>query len=432
MARNAPREPTTRSPSWAPSRWALWSSPRSACTFLLIAEATALVLTATLLTREPPTASILLRFSLLLCLGITYGEGAARSVRLQRYLGTDRVFANPMSVWSFAAVLTVPAGWAAAFVAAQYSHALWQRRRDASGKPYRVLFTAAATMLAQLSAAGLVDIGYNASPDSTIVAQLAAVAAAPLFLAVNMIVLLTGMWLSVRPPSIRSLVPDTDTLNYELGTLILGLAASQLVLHSILLTPIMLVPVALLHRGTVVKTLRHLARTDSKTGLLTASAWTENAGAALRRAHRSRSEMAVLLVDLDKFKGINDRHGHLAGDKVLAGVAECLRREVRGHEAAGRFGGEEFVITLEDVSKDAALTVAERLRGAISAITVAGDIHVTASIGLAHTGDVPPGTSIDTLVEHADHALYAAKAAGRNQVQAGQRRTRPVQQPRVR
>ena len=418
MLRRAALNSETRTPSFAPTRWALWSAPRSAWAFLLSAEVTALVLTAVLLVHEPFTAATAVRFALLATLSIGYSEVAVRSVRMQRYLGSDKIFANPMSVWSYAAVLTIPAGWAAAFIATQYGHALWQRRRDASGKPFRVLFTAAATMLAQLAVAVLVDADGRHALHGQVLAQLAALLGVALFLAVNLLVLLTGMWLAMRPPSVRALIPDADTLGHELGTLILGMVAAEVVLHSPVLTPALLVLVALLHRGNVVKSLRKLARTDSKTGLLTVAAWREAAGIALKRAERSGAGLAVLLIDLDHFKAINDSHGHLLGDQVLTAVAACVRDEVRGHDSAGRFGGEELVVTLEDVDAHAAVAVAERLRTAIRHLTFDVDLRVTASIGLAHTGTPRAATSIDALLEQADIALYHAKDAGRDRVEA--------------
>jgi diguanylate cyclase (GGDEF)-like protein len=403
----------------SPRAWAMWSTPRSAWAFLLFAELSAIAISAVLLAGERPSTTIVFRFALLAGLSIGYSETAARSTRLQRYLGSDKIFANPMSVWSYAALLTIPAGWAAMLIATQYAHSLWQRRRDASGTPHRVIFTAAATILAQLTAAVVVDAGGGRSGlHGQVLAQLAALVGVPLFLAVNLAVLVSGMWLTVRPATIRVLVPDVETLGYELCTLVLGLVAGQVVLHSVVLTPVVLALTVQLHRASVVKSLQKLARTDPKTGLLTAAAWTESADAALRRAERSGSGFAVLLVDLDHFKAVNDSHGHLVGDRVLAGVADCLRAELRGHDSIGRFGGEEYVVALEGVSRAVADRVANRLRVAIADLTVDTTVRVTASIGLAYVEAASSArTSVSSLLQQADLALYAAKAAGRNQVQ---------------
>ena len=397
--------------------WQLWSVPPAARTFLLLAELVAVTATAVLLAREPATSSILIRLGVLAALSIGYSEVGAHSTRMQRYLGSDKAFTNPMSVWSYAAVLTVPAGWAAAFIAIQYAHAVWQRRRDHAGRSYRVMFTAGATMLAQLATAGLVDAGGSQGGlHGHVLASLAALVGVGVFLAVNMLVLLPGMWLAIRPPSIRALIPDTDTLGYEVGTLLLGIAAAEFLLHSPLLLPATLVLVVLLHRSSIAKALQHAARTDAKTGLLTAAAWTETARSTLSRAARGGSVVAVLLIDLDWFKRINDTHGHLTGDRVLAAVAGCLRHELRDHDGLGRFGGEELVAILEGTTLTEATAVANRLREAISRLRVDDNVTVTASIGLAHIARLSAGASVDALLESADVALYEAKQAGRNRV----------------
>lgn len=401
----------------AVSGWQLWTVPTPARAFLLLAEFVAVAATAALLGREPATSSILIRLGVLAALSIGYSEVAAHSTRMQRYLGSDKVFTNPMSVWSYTAVLTMPAGWATTFIAIQYAHAVWQRRRDQAGRSYRVMFTAAATMLAQLVTAGLVDAGGRQSGlHGHVLASLAALIGVAVFLAVNMFVLLTGMWLTIRPPSIRALIPDTDTLGYEVGTLLLGIAAAEFLLHSPVLLPATVVLVILLHRSSIAKALQQAARTDAKTGLLTAAAWTETARTTLSRVARAGSAVAVLLIDLDWFKRINDMHGHLTGDRVLAAVAGCLQHELRDHDGLGRFGGEELVAILEGTTLTEATEVANRLREAISRLRVDDDVTVTASIGLAHTATLAAGASVDALLESADVALYEAKQSGRNRV----------------
>jgi two-component system cell cycle response regulator len=127
-----------------------------------------------------------------------------------------------------------------------------------------------------------------------------------------------------------------------------------------------------------------------------------------RRHHRP---LAVAMVDLDHFKGVNDRHGHETGDDVLVAAAEALQRALRAEDVLGRLGGEEFLALLPDTDAEAAATTAERLREAVE--QAGGPVPVTASVGWAVLEDGEPA---DALVRRADAALYAAKAAGRNRV----------------
>jgi diguanylate cyclase (GGDEF)-like protein len=390
----------------------VWSLPRSARAFLFGTELLAVALTAGFLVLERPHASNLADFGALLALSVGYAEVGKRSERLRRYLAAGRPIPrpNPLSVWSFSALLVLPAGWAAAFIAAQYAHTIVQRRREQTSKPYRQLFVAAAAMLAQLAAA---EVIAPAALRDDLPANLTVLAAASLFTAIDLGVMLTGMWLTARPPSLRSALPDGEALSYELASLAVGVALAELLLHAPWLAPIMLAPVAYLHRSSMIKALREAARTDSKTGLLNTAAWTEQARAALARCGRNDRSASVVIIDVDHFKAINDLRGHLVGDRVLTGMANALRRELRGHDGIGRFGGDEFVVLLEEVDPAAAALVASRLQTALATVCV-DDLTPGVSIGMANTGE--HGGTLEPLLAAADEALYAAKASGRGRV----------------
>jgi diguanylate cyclase (GGDEF)-like protein len=415
----------TPAPERVVRRWELWSIPRRARAFLLLTEFCALGATLALLVRTQPSSTTLIRFATLVVLTIGYSEIAARSERVRQYLGGDRVSPNPLSVWSFAAVLTIPVGWAAALIVVQYGHALIHATRDGTGLPHRIVFTGAAAVLAQLVAAAAL---FMHSRGTTLAAQAVSTAAVlsamVLFTAVSLVLLLTGMWLNSRGASFRALLPDRVSVGYELAMLVLGVAVAQVLLHRPLLTPVLLILIAYLHRSSVVTALQHAARTDAKTGLLNVPAWSERAEASLSRGARAGRPVTVMLIDIDHFKSLNDTHGHLVGDRVLVAIAAVLRRELRGHDALGRFGGDEFVAACEDLDPAAAEQVGERMRAAVAGLRAGGGLPVSVSIGIASQTDDP--CDLADLLGRADAALYCAKAAGRDAVRrAGDRDPAP-------
>ncbi len=136
----------------------------------------------------------------------------------------------------------------------------------------------------------------------------------------------------------------------------------------------------------------------------------------LKFAVRHETSLSLLLLDIDHFKKINDTHGHLAGDAVLANLAQVLGRAVRNEDVVARFGGEEFAIILRAIGIEPAFQMAERLRKLVeqtSAMSSAGPLQATVSIGVAGFPSSPVKLS-DQLVEAADKALYRAKGEGRN------------------
>lgn len=159
-----------------------------------------------------------------------------------------------------------------------------------------------------------------------------------------------------------------------------------------------------------------LARIDPLTGLLNRRAFRELASAAHGTASRRDRPLCALLLDLDHFKTVNDTHGHAAGDAALRAVGGLLRNTARMSDLCARWGGEEFLLLLPETASDEARAFAERLRLAVSDVTLVHDGHqiaLTASLGVAQR---QPGQSLDALIAASDAALYAAKEAGRNRV----------------
>jgi diguanylate cyclase (GGDEF)-like protein len=164
---------------------------------------------------------------------------------------------------------------------------------------------------------------------------------------------------------------------------------------------------------TLLAAYQRLARTDQLTGVLSRSYLLERAGAALADCERQSLPIAVLMVDVDRFKRINDSRGHAAGDESLQRVAAVCRAETRQDSAlVGRYGGDEFVIVLPGVDEPTSSRVADRIVDAVSSSPQAPDcdIDLSVSIGLASSHGA---TNIEALLRDADDALYVAKRAGR-------------------
>lgn len=159
--------------------------------------------------------------------------------------------------------------------------------------------------------------------------------------------------------------------------------------------------------------LRHLSHTDPLTGLWNRARLDEALAQSLALGRRSGQATAMLLIDLDHFKVINDSRGHLAGDGVLTQLATRLRDTVRGTDYLGRWGGEEFVVVCPDTPREGALQLAEKLREVVAASPFQPDIPLTISIGVAVTDG---HLTAAELLAQADARLYRAKAEGRNRV----------------
>lgn len=160
----------------------------------------------------------------------------------------------------------------------------------------------------------------------------------------------------------------------------------------------------------------HLAMTDSLTHIPNRRALMDYAKRTLAR--RNGSPQALLMIDVDHFKDINDSHGHPVGDMVLQNIASLMEGRLRGHDFLGRYGGEEFCVVAPDTDIEGAMTLAEHLREAIASAPFSGDsgkFPVSISIGIAVCPSSGSGELKD-LLQKADTALYSAKQGGRNRV----------------
>jgi len=205
--------------------------------------------------------------------------------------------------------------------------------------------------------------------------------------------------------------------------------------HLMYLPPMMVTPFTLLYgvlpvvfamllhnviNARLLARLHQRAMTDHLTGSLSRHALVDGASSLIAHARQGDGELAVIMVDFDHFKQINDQHGHAGGDSVLRHAVQVLQAQLRGEALLARYGGEEFVVLAPVSDLPVARRVAERMRQVLEETSwpdvVPGLIKVTASLGVTL---LARDESLEHALRRADEALYRAKNGGRNQVQVG-------------
>ncbi|MET0191505.1 MAG: GGDEF domain-containing protein [Pseudonocardia sediminis] len=357
-----------------------------------------------------------------------HAELSIGAERVRRRIAETR-YVDLSSVWTFAAALLLPPLLASVAVVVTYTHLYLRVFRPSKTPPHRQIFSTSTVVLAVHAVAGaraLLDVGVGEL--DTYRGMAALVVGLFAYTAVNTLLVVSAIRLSQPGSKFLKILAGGEVV-LEIGTLCLGgLAAVVLGSTSAFVLLLMFPPLLLLEQSTLVRQLEARATTDAKTGLLNPDAWRWQTTTLLRQAQHDGRIAAILILDLDHFKKINDRHGHLVGDEVLHAVAQVLIHEVRENDRAGRFGGEEFVISLGGLSEAAVRggkirDVAERIRARVEELRLEVDTpdgpltisDVSISVGAAVYPSA--GTELKELLEVADAALYAAKRGGRNQVQ---------------
>ncbi|MDX3111536.1 GGDEF domain-containing protein [Nonomuraea angiospora] len=246
---------------------------------------------------------------------------------------------------------------------------------------------------------------------------LCAVGAAVLFSLLNIALIAIAAHTADPDMPWREVLWNRESMLLDIVELCLGVTVSICCGLNLALLILTLPPVVLLQRSLLHAQLQAAARTDAKTGLLNAAAWQREADTEIVRARRTGETLALLIIDIDHFKRVNDAYGHLVGDQVLVGVASTLRSQLRDYDVVGRFGGEEFVVLLPGADIHEARQVAERLRTRIGHMAIPVDdalVRVTISTGVALMS--VHGDDLIDLLAAADLALYRAKELGRDRV----------------
>src|SRR5262249_3366822 len=301
-------------------------------------------------------------------MSVAYME-ASRQVEVRRRLfaSDGSPYFDMSSVWILAGALVLPGGLAVLVVVLAYLHVWIRSWRSVDGvRTYRVGYNAATMAITCLAVSAVA----TASGMSGAELFVSIVVAAMTYRVVNLVLVLLAFAVSV---GVRTLSTITGTLAdnaLEFATLALGGATAVLVLKVPPLAVLVLPAVFLLQHRALLTQLVQAATLDPKTELLNAAAWRQLAQRELQRAARQGTATAVLVIDMDEFKHLNDIYGHLAGDEALSAVAAALSDELRGYDAVGRFGGEEFVALLPGVGATTAVNVAERVRQRIERLDV--------------------------------------------------------------
>jgi len=406
--------------AWADFRtWAWWQLPWRLRSYVGLVPVAAFALIGYAASQTTWRSGDLVKFLLLLGCGLISVAATPRIAYTQGALVRDFI-----TVWVLPVAILLPPVYAMVAPIPLLAMTQWVIHR---GVVHRRVFTASAMGLAY-GAASVVFRAFPASLAGGSLGRGSHVLTWTLVVAICEILggrghnALIVLAVKISDPTIRLADQElsrealqADFAEFDLGVLITVVVAVNPVLAVFAVPSVLLARRFIMHAQLVAQ-----SRIDTKTGLLNASTWEREATVEIARAVRTGSPLALALVDIDHFKLVNDTYGHLVGDKALRAVTDALRSKLRNYDLAGRFGGEEFVILLPQTREYDALTVAERLRATIAAMTIPVDdadpsgrvVQLTISVGVAALDGEQ--RELTDMLAAADSALYYAKETGRN------------------
>ena len=404
-----------------PRSWPIWELPQWVAAFVIVVVlADAVALCAGVSRLSIHLHDLGLFAGLLIC--------SAATVELTRRAGENLGFVKDVyAVWELPVAILLPLAYVPVLPAVRFALTQWRVQRVPL---YRRVFSAAAIGLSYVAAALVFRLlihavpGAAANPAGHALAWMPVVAVcAAVQWIVNQSLVLTAIKGSNPDIRLREEQFAREPMYNDVSELCVAVLVTFCVAYSWIALVFAFPFITLLQRSVRHARLLQDARTDSKTGLLNAATWERGATAEVARAVRTRTQLAVALLDIDRFKVINDTYGHLTGDEVLKEIAHTLGTMLREYDLAGRFGGEEFALLLPQTRAVDAFRIAERIRSAISGLCIIAPgatggerVHVTVSIGLAAL-DSGGQREYAELMAAADAALYRAKSGGRDQVQ---------------
>lgn len=407
--------------NWVPPRrWKLWSLPRPALSYVLGVDAVAVIITALAAASTLSGARTGVRpsewaaFAVLAAASVLHLESARGIERRREMAANTSPYTNLKSLWVFAGLLLLPLILVVALIVVSYGYS-WIRVYGRT-IAHRKVFSASTFLLASAAAAAVLRAGgllieprVPTGPWTLLVV----IAAATTWWLVNFALVIGAILLSSPDATARGALGDLADQLVVVAGLGLGVAVAALQASYPWVVPILMVTVLTLHRDLLLPQFQRAAGTDVKTGLATPAYWASAVPVEIARAQTLRSTVGLLMLDLDKFKEINDTYGHRAGDEVLRRVAELLRAELRQSDLAGRMGGDEFAAFLAESDQDTGAVFLHRLRRRIGELSDSGElvlpIPIAISAGVTRYPD--DGEDAETLFAIADARLYEAKRA---------------------
>lgn len=402
-------------------KWQVWTlTPQIRC-YLLSVIILATILTALEVARTRWQLSDVVIFTGLLACGIVAIESTRKVREVHGTVGRDL-----QSVWYLAAAITLPPAYAMLAPVPMAAYRLWRVR---SGFMHRRVFSNATISLAYGAASfafraipGTVA-GRALGPEAHVLTWTASVAACALLAwLINHALLLGALKLSDPEVRARDLFGTRESVTSDLLELSLAVSLTVVVALNAALMALALPSVVLCRMYLMRAQLVAQIRIDAKTGLLNAGSWQREAEVEFVRALRSRTSLAIAMVDIDHFRSVIDTAGPLVADQLLRDIAGMLKEQLPDHELIGRFGGEEFAILLPRTGAAEARRLSERLRDHIAGEPIAiesGDqagfvFRLTVSIGVAVLNE--SRRALGELIGAADSALDQAKSTGWNKV----------------